>query len=200
MGSSPTCLDSVIIPLIKGSNVLDAGCGVGRWANLIMSNYWEAGLTTPPAVDGFDACAEFVELQKSRGVYRKVWKHLLPQPLEGSWDTILACELLEHLPIESVEPAVNMLEKCAVKRLIFSTPNYECLRTCESNPYDSHLCYVSGHFFKMRGYRLIGAGWCNPKLRGSKLLHRLGLEFLFYGFPSKFPFLGAQLVAVKDFD
>jgi hypothetical protein len=37
------------------------GCGLGRLAGLIESNYWEAGLTAAPAVDGFDAFEPNIE-------------------------------------------------------------------------------------------------------------------------------------------
>lgn len=198
MGSSPTGLDSVIIPLITGESVLDAACGVGRWGSLIASNYWEAGLRSPPAVDGFDATESFVAMHRARGIYRSVWHHLLPEPIRGRWDTVLACELVEHLPPETVGETVAMLEGCAAKRIIFSTPNFPCLRTSEENPYDSHLGYVPAGFFKKRGYRLVGVGWPNPAIRGTKILRALGLDFLFQGFPAKFPFTGIQLVAFKD--
>ena len=48
MSSSPSYLDPIILPLIIGESVLDVGCGYGRWGNLIQSNFWEAGLSSPP--------------------------------------------------------------------------------------------------------------------------------------------------------
>ncbi|MGK7876175.1 MAG: hypothetical protein AB4426_23625 [Xenococcaceae cyanobacterium] len=54
MGSSPTYLDPIIIARLVGETVLDVGCGHGRWGHLIQSNFWEAGLTKPPKVDGLD--------------------------------------------------------------------------------------------------------------------------------------------------
>ena len=65
MGPSPTALDSVVIPLLRGNLVLDAGCGVGRWGKLVRSNYWEAGLKSAPIVDGFDATAAGLLLAKT---------------------------------------------------------------------------------------------------------------------------------------
>ena len=62
MSSSPSYLDPVVLPLLAGTTVLDAGCGYGRWGTLVRANYWEAGLAAPPEVDGFDAFAPNVEL------------------------------------------------------------------------------------------------------------------------------------------
>lgn len=154
----------------------------------------------PPVVDGFDAHPGLVNRLKNTDVYRRVWEQVLPSPIEGNWDTVLACELVEHLPFELVEETISILEKCATQRIIVSTPNFRCLRTCDTNPYDSHLSYVPARFFKRRGYRLIGVGWPNPRIRGTRLLRALGLDFLFHGFPSKFAFTGSQLVAYKDLD
>jgi hypothetical protein len=55
MSSLPSYLDPIILPLIVGETVLDSACGYGRWGNLIQSNFWEAGLSEYPKIDGFDA-------------------------------------------------------------------------------------------------------------------------------------------------
>ena len=55
MSSSPSYLDPVVLHLLAGESVLDVGCGYARWCHLIQTSSWEAGLATPPAVDGFDA-------------------------------------------------------------------------------------------------------------------------------------------------
>jgi hypothetical protein len=39
----------------SAETVLDVACGYGRWGCLIRSNFWEAGLSRPPDVDGMDA-------------------------------------------------------------------------------------------------------------------------------------------------
>jgi len=80
MSSSWSYLDPVVLPLLKGTSVLDAGCGMGRWGALIESNYWEAKLPRAPAVDGFDVFAPNVEHCRARGVYRRVWEHRMPEP------------------------------------------------------------------------------------------------------------------------
>lgn len=205
MGSSPTYLDPVVIPLIKGDSVLDVACGLGRWGNLINTNYWEAGLPAPPAVDGFDAFTPNIRICESRGCYRRVWQHRLPERLEGSWDTVLACEIIEHLSEEDAYRAVEMLESVARKRIIFSTPNFLYLRGGRDtedghNPDEAHLSHVPRSWFKQRGYKITGAGFGNPDslivkaVRKSRLPGQRALS----GLPLIFPSLGYLYVAHKD--
>ena len=54
MSSSPSHLDPIILSHIKGTTVLDVGCGYGRWGCLLRTNYWESDLDYPPTVDGID--------------------------------------------------------------------------------------------------------------------------------------------------
>src|SRR5262249_36773399 len=128
MSSSPSFLDPIVLPLLKGDTVLDAACGYGRWGNLIRTNFWEAGLKEPPAIDGFDAFEPNLELCTRGGAYRNVWRHTLPSPLPGQWDTVLACEIIEHLPEADATRAIDVLEQAARRRVIFSTPNWHYLR------------------------------------------------------------------------
>jgi 2-polyprenyl-3-methyl-5-hydroxy-6-metoxy-1,4-benzoquinol methylase len=128
VSSSWSYLDPVILPLIVGESVLDVGCGLGRWGALIETNYWEARLPAPPAVDGCDAFAPNVERCRERGVYRSVWLQTMPSPLDGIWDTVLACELVEHVPQARVDELFDLLEAAAARRVIVSTPNSPCFR------------------------------------------------------------------------
>lgn len=205
MSSSPTCLDPVIVPLIRGDTVLDVACGYGRWANLIRTNFWEAGLEAPPAVDGFDVFEPNLEMCKRGGAYRKLWHHKLPDALRGEWDTVLACEIIEHLPEAEAYQAIEMLEKVARRRVIFSTPNWEYLRGSGQtifgeNEYEAHLSYIPRSYFRKRGYTIIGAGFGNPHSYFCRLLDLFpvpGLAAL-GSLPLVFPSFGFQYVAFKD--
>jgi ubiquinone/menaquinone biosynthesis C-methylase UbiE len=39
VSSSPAFLDPVVLPLVKGTSVLDVACGLGRWGALPQSNF-----------------------------------------------------------------------------------------------------------------------------------------------------------------
>ncbi|MEQ8971689.1 MAG: methyltransferase domain-containing protein [Coleofasciculus sp. C1-SOL-03] len=205
MSSSPTYLDPIILPLLSGATVLDVGCGYGRWGHLIQSNFWEAGLTEPPQVDGFDAFLPNVEFCSKHSCYRKVWHQVMPSPLTGTWDTVLACEFIEHIEQKAVEEVIEILEGAAKKRVIFSTPNWPYYRgggdtILGYNDLEAHLSYVSRDFFGRRGYTLIGAGFGNPTnlvVRAVKKL-KFSWEPALQSIPRMFPKLGHSLVAYKN--
>jgi SAM-dependent methyltransferase len=207
MSSSPSYLDPVVLPLIVGDSVLDVGCGYGRWCHLIQSNYWEGNpkAAQPPASDGFDALEPNVDFCKAGNCYRRVWQQQLPSPLEGSWDTVLAVEVIEH--ISQFEEVVELLEGVAKRRIIFTTPNWPFFRNGHGtmlgfNEFEAHVSYVPREFFKDRGYQLRGAGWGCPTSRFVKATKkRLGAKArLFSGLPGVFPSLGESLVAFKDLE
>jgi hypothetical protein len=199
MGSSPSRLDPVVLPLIVGTSVADIGCGVGRWGKLIRSNFWEAGLVTPPVIDGFDAHPASVEQCIREGSYRSARLLHLPAPLGGQWDTVIACEVLEHLKFEDAKLALNELERAAKMRIIVSVPNWAYFREgTEGNPYEAHLCHMPRAYLRTRGFKLIGVGFGNPSIRGSGLMNKLGISRLLSGFSLIFPFFGSDLVAYKD--
>ncbi len=205
MSSSATFLDPVVIPLIAGESVLDVGCGYGRWGGLIRSNFWEAGLSHPPAVDGFDAFAPNVALSESTGTYRRVWHQQLPSAINGQWDTVLASEVIEHVAQDDVAGVLDTLERAARKRVIVTTPNFPYFRGGDEtivgfNEFEAHHAYVSQRDLAARGYMVTGAGFCNPRsvlfrgLRKLRVPGRRGLDSL----PLAFPALGHTTVAWKD--
>src|SRR5579862_8028217 len=151
VSSSPTYLDPVVVPLIVGETVLDVGCGYGRWCNLIQSNFWEANLPRPPEVDGFDAFEANVDYCRRHNSYRRVWQQSMPSPLQNQWDTVLACEVIEHIEQDAVEEAIGILENAAKRRIIVSTPNWPYFRSGGDtivgyNDHEAHLSYVPRSF------------------------------------------------------
>jgi len=204
MGSSPCYLDPIVVPLIRGDTVLDVACGLGRWGNLIRTNYWEAGIERP-LIDGFDAFEPNIRICQATHCYRRVWQHRLPERIEGKWDTVLACEIIEHLSETDAYRAVEMLETVAAKRIIFSTPNFLYLRGGRQtedgyNPDEAHQSHVPRAWFKQRGYKITGAGWGNPDSRLVRAMRRLRVrgQRALSGFPQIFPSLGYVYVAHKD--
>jgi len=203
MSSSWSYLDPVILPLIAGESVLDVGCGMGRWGALIETNYWEARLESAPAVDGCDAFEPNVEHCRQRGAYRRVWVQTLPSPLDGRWDTVLACELIEHIPQVRVAETLDLLEGAAVKRVIVSTPNSALYRGGSDTPLgfnelEAHVSYVPAELLKRRGYRIYGAGFGRYNSRLALRAARWRLRRSLVSLPYRIPAIAETIVAVKD--
>lgn len=185
--------------------MLDVGCGYGRWAGLVQTNYWETVGGQPMSVDGFDAFLPNVQLCARKGIYRKVWQQRLPGKLHGSWDTVLACEILEHLDQQDVEPVLDMLESVAGQRIICTSPNWPYFRGGSDtfvgfNEFDAHKAYISRQYFIDRGYKVIGGGFGNPEhplvqaIQGMTGEWKSALELL----PRLLPELAHTIIAYKD--
>jgi hypothetical protein len=210
MGSSPSFLDPVVLPLLRGSKILDAACGLGRWGCLMRTNYFELGLADPPIVDGLDAYEPHVRHAMSLGVYRSVWRAELPCELPRNvYSTVLASEVLEHLPAEKIDFVLDELESAAMERVVVTTPNWSCIRGGGEtfvgfNHFDSHLSFVPPERLSLRGYRILGAGIGNPRTKAARLFGRmlglLGITDLgaLYSLSKRFPSIAHTIVAFKD--
>jgi hypothetical protein len=205
MSSSPCFLDPIVIPLIKGKTMLDVACGYGRWGGLVHTNYWETEGGAPMEVDGFDGFEPNVELCQRKSVYRKVWHQRLPSKLEGTWDTVLVCEILEHLDEDDIPGILDTLESVAAQRIICTSPNWPYFRGGSEtivgfNELDAHKTYVPRGYLEERGYEIIGAGFGNPEHPLVQATHGMrgdwkrALEFL----PRLLPELAHTIVAYKD--
>ncbi len=210
MGSSPSFLDPVVLSLFRGSSILDAACGFGRWGCLLRTNYFEFGLSTPPTVDGFDAFEPNVQHARQLTVYRDVWVATLPCKLpRGKYSTILASELIEHLPLETINSSLDEFEAAATERVILTTPNCECLREGSEtfsgyNEYDAHVSFVSRRQLRSRGYKIVGAGFGNPQTVSARIVGKclslLGVRDTssFESLTKHLPSLAHTIVAYKD--
>jgi SAM-dependent methyltransferase len=203
MSSSWSYLDPVVLPLLVGETVLDVACGLGRWGTLIHTNYWEAKLDHPPHVDGFDGFEPNVEYCRTHGAYRRVWEQMLPSPLEGEWDTVLAVEIVEHIPQDDVVAVVDELERAARRRVIISTPNSPLLRggldtPVGFNPLEAHVSYVSAGFLRDRGYVIRGAGFGRYNSRLAFTAKHYGIRSALTSLPFRLPFIAETIVAYKN--
>jgi 2-polyprenyl-3-methyl-5-hydroxy-6-metoxy-1,4-benzoquinol methylase len=203
VSSSWSYLDPVVLPLLVGETVLDAGCGLGRWGALIETNYWEARLPQPPAVDGFDAFEPNVRRCRERGTYRRVWRQEMPSPLTGSWDTVLVCEMIEHVEQSDIDAVLGALEEVALRRIIVTTPNSPLMREgCDTpvghNAFEAHKSYVPAATFRRRGYRIRGAGFGRYNSRLAIAAKRAGVRSSLTSVPRRLPAIAETLVAIKD--
>jgi hypothetical protein len=140
-----------------------------------------------------------VEFCTQHSCYREVSTCRLPAVPVGKWDTVLACEVIEHLEQSLAEETLDNLERACNRRVIISTPNWPYYRgggdtMLGSNDLEAHLSYISREFLRARGYKLIGA-----VVRVIKKL-KLPVESLLESLPRSIPSLGICLVAYKDMD
>lgn len=182
MGSSPTCLDPVVIPLVEGPRVLDVASGFGRWGVLCVANHWETVNWKRPEVVGCDGYLPNVEMTRATGVYAEVL-HVRFPPLpfpDQSFDTVLLMEIVEHLEKPDAYRLVEEAKRIARKRVIVSTPNFSMLREGHDtitgfNELEHHLSYISRRDLRRMGFTVYGTGSREPGriLRG--VLRRLWL-------------------------
>lgn len=216
MGSSPSILDPVILPFIKGSLILDVGCGFGRWACLCTFNFWESksyefSKPIKPEIIGVDAYQPNLELAQSLNLYTELHQVVLPElhfP-DNYFETVLAIEIIEHLDKAEGKKLIESLIKVAAQRVIISTPNYNAIREAHedltgTNDYDAHKSYWSRREFRDLGFKIYGAGFRLPRL-----FYRIGNKLSLVPFLKNveaslssttlfFPVFAEQIVAVYD--
>lgn len=105
---------ALIVPDVR--TVLDLGCGDGTVSNPLTSK----GLS----VTGVDISAKALQYLEGKGVLGSL--DGLPFP-RLFFDMVICAEVLEHLPIEVYEKALQEIERVAGGYIIVTTPNEEHL-------------------------------------------------------------------------
>ncbi len=95
-------------------SILDVGCGDGRITNRLIPQYGR--------VIGLDSSQEALRHVKAEKIFGSI--DLLPFS-DRSFDLILCCEALEHLPFSIYPRAIRELERVATKYILISVPNAE---------------------------------------------------------------------------
>lgn len=109
--------ETAVLSLIRGKTVLDCGCGIGRWGYLLRKKGC--------AVVGFDLTKSNVIEAKKLSKYSALLvadASYLPFK-EGSFDCLMAVELLEHLPKEKGVKFLEDTKRLARKLVVLSTPS-----------------------------------------------------------------------------
>lgn len=97
-------------------SVLDVGCGDGRIINRLQGKY--------ERICGLDVSQNALEHVKTS----KVKGSLENLPfLDNSFDVLICCEVLEHLPHPIFQKAIKELERVSKKYILISVPNKENL-------------------------------------------------------------------------
>lgn len=98
------------------SSVLEVGCGDGRVINSLINKY--------PDICGLDISNEALKQVKAPKIKGNLEK--LPF-LDDSYDIVVCCEVLEHLPYNIYEKALKEIERVAKDYILISVPNNENL-------------------------------------------------------------------------
>lgn len=99
-------------------SILDVGCGDGRITNRLASKY--------KRVVGLDSSKEALGHVKAESILGSV--DSLPFP-DKTFDLVISCEVLEHLPVNVYPAALKEIQRMAAKYIIITVPNSENLRS-----------------------------------------------------------------------
>ncbi|HVM43955.1 MAG TPA: class I SAM-dependent methyltransferase [Gemmatimonadales bacterium] len=167
MGYSPLDLDPVVLPLVAGKTVLDLGCGFGHWGHLLRTHYFSDDPQKAARITGVDIHDGNVAFCRRTGTYDELGcadalEFLARQPA-AAFDTIIATELIEHLPKPSGEKLLAEVVRVAAKMAILSTPNWEYLRPGAMtmtgfNEHEHHVSAWRPAEFRRRGFTVRGVG------------------------------------------
>jgi len=113
---------------------------------------------------------------------------------DSSFETVIAVEVIEHLPQSSGLFFVRELERVSSEKVFISTPAHFHQSSSE-NPLDTHLSYWSPWFFRKMGYKVKGFGF---RLIGSSAFNKLAELFIPPLFVSLFPRIAVYSVAYKE--
>lgn len=97
-------------------SVLEVGCGDGRVINCLSAKY--------SRIIGLDISQEALKYVDTPTIQGSIEQ--LPF-LDRSFDIVLCCEVLEHLPYENYEKGLKEIERVARKYLLVTVPNNELL-------------------------------------------------------------------------
>lgn len=123
----------------------------------------------------------------------------------GSFDCVVALDLIEHLPKEEGLRLIPLMERIARKKVIIFTPNgFLEQRAYDDNALQEHLSGWSPAEMRALGYRVIGVNGWRP-LRGERGVIRWRPEWLWrnVAFASQAvtvsrPESAFQILCVKD--
>jgi len=210
VGYSPLELDPVVLPLVEGTTVLDLGCGFGHWGHLLRTHYHSDAPALAARVTGVDIHDGNVAFCRSTGVYHALecadaLTFLARQPA-AAFDTVIATELIEHLPKADGERLLAELARVAARVSVLSTPNWDYLRPGAAtmtgwNAHEAHLSSWTAGELRRRGFTVRGVGHKAgmARVRGVQRLLRTfpTVDLMLGAWAVRHPSLALHLVAFR---
>lgn len=197
MSSDPMIIP-VVLPLIDASEILDVGCGKGKWGYIfrVDCQSFSPVKSSPSLIVGVDIFLPYIKYVKHHLVYDHVVLCVatyLPFK-EKSFPIVFAGEVLEHMSKSDGEKMLIELERVSSRRVIVTTPllSFEQTEICK-NPYQKHVTRWSVGEFKKRGYKVRGCG--SFLIKGGKAIHKL--SYLLAPLATIFPWFAYILIATK---
>lgn len=127
-------VDTIVSIIPKDVNsILDVGCGDGVIVNVIAGKYEK--------IVGLDLSTEALKYVKTEHVHGS--SDNIPFP-DDSFDLVITCDTLEHLPLNSYKPTLEELFRVSKKYVLVNTPYNENLVTnhtrCDHCGCIFHIC------------------------------------------------------------
>jgi SAM-dependent methyltransferase len=182
MSTSPLAFDALVVNNVLGSSFLDVGCGHGKWGHLLKTYRWSQG---PSRVAGVDLFEPHIRSLKEQGVYDTLQVASatdLPFP-DKSFDSTIACEILEHLTQAQGPRLITELKRVSRLSFVVTTPNFACLRgggeTLDGfNEFEAHQHNFLYKEFRSLGFtQIVGVGLRSPSFKLSRAFRSLGYYF-----------------------
>jgi 2-polyprenyl-3-methyl-5-hydroxy-6-metoxy-1,4-benzoquinol methylase len=196
---APPYWQEVLRAVGPAKTVLDVGCGAdsplarGRFERLV----------------GVDAFPGAVAAARARGAHDEVHEHDVRRLDElfapGSFDAVVAVDLLEHLEPDEGATLLDSLQRLARRRVVVFTPNgFVEQGERDGNPFQMHRAGWTPAELRARGYRVTGVHGLRA-LRGEEAAIRLRprrawalVADLTQPVVRRAPRLAYHLLAVKD--
>jgi ubiquinone/menaquinone biosynthesis C-methylase UbiE len=137
------------------SMVLDAGCGTGIWGYLLRASRRES-----VTLFGLDIFRDYLSFVKHRNIYDGLLQADLSHlPFrDGTFEYVIAVEVLEHLPKSLGRKMVNELLRCCHKKVVLTTPNGFRHQEVKGLPTETHLSGWTTGELRALGFKVHGIG------------------------------------------
>jgi hypothetical protein len=158
---------------------------------------------------GVDTFAGSIDVSRAAGIHNEYYKmdalEIGGRFAAGSFDAVIALDLIEHLPMQDGYQLIAAMERVARKKVVIITPNgFQPQRPIEGNPFQAHVSGWSYDEMRCLGYRIRGLNGWRP-LRGEltairwqpKLLWE-NLSLLSQALTTTRPRFAYHLLCVKD--